>query len=74
MDLNWVIGFIVLLIVLGMVWQLVLPHVAEPFRQVIIVVMVLFLALALLSMFGVIDFPIGRSRGVNIDSRPLRVN
>lgn len=53
-----VLQIIMVLVVLGLVWWLfssyVLPHVPDPFRTIIIIVLVLAVCLWLLSLVGIL--------------------
>lgn len=52
------ISLVVVLIIFGLVWWLlqayILPHVAEPFKSLIVVVLVLIVILWLLSLIGMV--------------------
>jgi hypothetical protein len=66
-----IIGIVVVLLVLALVWWLfstyILPHVSEPFRTIIIVVLVLGVCLWLLNVAGLFGggftAPLWRPRG-----------
>jgi hypothetical protein len=59
-----IIQLLVVLIVLGVVWWLVqtylLPHVAEPFRTLIVVLVVIVACLWLLSLVGLVPMGVVR--------------
>lgn len=56
MSLDMLVHVVIVLIILGLVWWLlqtyILPKVAEPFRTMVIVVVVLCVILYLLSLLG----------------------
>ncbi len=47
------ISILIVLVVLGIVWMLIGPYVAEPFRTVIVVVVLLCFCVWLLGLVGV---------------------
>ena len=57
------IQFIVLLVVCGVVWYFLQDKIAEPFRQIIVVVVVLFFCLWLLCLFGIYCPPFSLPHG-----------
>lgn len=49
---------IVVILVCGIVWQFLLPYVAEPFKTILIVLVVLVFCLWLLSAVGLFTLPV----------------
>ena len=53
------IQVLIALVIVGIAAYFLLPYVAEPFRKMIIVVVVLFFCLWLLGIFGIVPMPAG---------------
>ena len=51
------IQLLVFLVVVGIAWHFLSPHVAQPFNQIIVVVAVVAFCLWLLSAFGIVSVP-----------------
>lgn len=47
---------IVVLVVCGLAWYFLQPYVAEPFKSIVVVIVVLLICLWLLSLVGVVPF------------------